>query len=238
MAKSGLKTAAALAHKADDIPSDAEISAVIKRAEGAKARAHAVKREKKTPPRRQTHAVNNENVHDSNETGRQLDSQHEIERDSEQQTSWVPPNMLDAPPPRPGYVNRWVRFRAESSEDAEHFEEMYQQGWRPIKRASVKKVHELTASTHGKYGQYYVKRNLLLMEMPEKLANQARRYYAKAQSDMNKGVDRSMFKLQNSVMPLLAPQRSTQVTTRARRGRLDAHVPGEEVPEPDDIRLA
>lgn len=237
MAKSGLKTVAQLANKGEDIASDAEIAAALKRAESAKARAHTVKKEKITPKRKQTHAVNNENVHDGNDSGRQVDAREDIDRDSEQQTSWTPPAVLDAPPPRSGYCNRWVRFRAESSEDAEHFEEMYQQGWRPIKRASVRKVHELTASTHGKYGQYYVKRNLLLMEIPERLANQARRYYAKAQSDMNKGVDRSMFKLQNQVMPLLQPQRSTQVTTRARRGRLDAHVPGEEVPEPDDIRL-
>jgi hypothetical protein len=237
MAKSGLKKATELAAEAESLASPELIAAAVKRAENARARAHTVKREKVTPQARQTHAVNNENVHDSNDTDRQLDARHNIERDSEQQTSWVPPSKLDAPPPRSGYANRWVRFRAESAEDAEHFEEMLDQGWRPIKRASVKKVHELTASTHGKYGQYYVKRNLILMEIPEKLALQARRYYAKQQSAMNEGVDRSMFKLQNSVMPLLQPRRSTRVSLSARRGRLDANVPGEEVPEPDDVQL-
>jgi hypothetical protein len=211
-----------------DAVSDEIIEASVTRAQKAQARAHTVKREKATPKRKQTHAVHADDVHTDNESARQVDSRTEVDRDSEVPTSWRLPSRLDAPPPRQGFVNRWVRYRAGNDEDAEHFEEMLEEGWRPVKRSRAKRVHELTATTHGKYGQYYVKRGLILMEMPETLQIQRERYFKKVQADMNRGVDRNLFKINHRVMPLLQPERRSRVTTVARRGRLDDAVPGDE----------
>jgi hypothetical protein len=211
-----------------DLVSEEIIERSVKRAEGAKARAQTVRREKITPKRKQTHAVHESDVHEDNESARQADSRTEVDRDSEVPTSWRLPSLLDAPPPRSGMVNRYVRMKAGSDEDAEHFEAMLEEGWRPVKRARVKRVHELTATTHGRYGQYYVKRGLILMEMPEKLQAQRARYFRDQQKMMNSGVDRNLFKINHRVMPLENPERSTRVTTRARRGRLEDSVPGDE----------
>ncbi|HSV90908.1 MAG TPA: hypothetical protein VLH80_07395 [Nitrospiraceae bacterium] len=213
---------------AGDEVADEIIAASVKRAEKAKARAQTVRREKITPKAKQTHAVDNDNVHTANESDRQADSRTEVDRDSEVPTSWRLPSLLDAPPPRPGMCNRWVRLKAGSEEDVEHFEAMLEEGWRPVKRSRVRRAHELTASTHGKYDQYYVKRGLILMEMPEKLQIQRDRYFKQQQKDMNRGVDRNLFKINHRVMPLLQPERSTRVTTTARRGRLDDAIPGDE----------
>lgn len=211
-----------------EVVSDEIIAAATRRAEEGKSRAQTAKQQRRTAPSKTTHSVHDDDVHTNDESARQADALTAIDRDSELPTSWRQPQLLDAPPPRPGYCNRWVRYRAGSDEDAEHFEEMLEEGWRPIKRKSVRKVHELTATTHGKYGQYYVKRGLILMELPEKLAIQRKRYYNKQLANMNKGVDRSMFKLQNAIMPLLAPERRTSVSRVARRGRLEDSIPGEE----------
>jgi hypothetical protein len=210
------------------VVADEVIAAHVERVQKTQARAQTVKREKITPKAKQTHAVENENVHTRNESARQVDAREEIDRDSEVPTSWRPPSRLDAPPPRPGYRNRYIRFRSGSEEDAEHFDEALDEGWRPVKRSRVRSVHELTASTHGKYGQYYVKRGLILMEIPEALEIQRARYFNQQQKDMNRGVDQNLFKLNHRVMPLLKPQRSTRVTQMARRGRLEDAVPGEE----------
>jgi len=211
-----------------DAVSDEIIAASVKRAETAKARAQTVKRERITPKRKQTHAVHEQDVHEGNESARQADSRTEVDRESEVPTAWRPPSRLDAPPARPGYANRWVRYRNGNEEDAEHFEECLEEGWRPVKRSRVKQVHELTASTHGKYGQYYVKRGLILMEIPEALQTQRARYFKQQQADQNRGVDRNLFKINHRLMPLLRPERSTRVTTQARRGRLEDQVPGDE----------
>lgn len=211
-----------------DAVSDEVIAASVKRVEAAKARATTMKREKITPKRRQTHSVHDTDVHQGNESARQLDSRTEIERDSELPNSWRLPSRLDAPPPRPGYKHRWIRFRSGNEEDAEHFEEALEEGWRPVKRSRVRQVHELTASTHGKYGQYYVKRGLILCEIPEALETQRERYFKQVNKEMNRGVDRNLFKINHRVMPLLQPERSTRVTMQARRGRLDDAIPGDD----------
>lgn len=212
-----------------DMTSAEHIAASTTRAEKAKARAQVVRREKITPKRRQTHAVHETDVHDDNESARQADSRTEVDRDSEVPTSWRLPTALDAPPPRPGFGNRWVRLKAGNDEDAEHFEAMHDEGWRPVKRARVRRVHELTAITHGKYAGYYVKRGMILMEMPETLLTQRDRYFKKQQKDMNRGVDRNLFKINHRVMPLMQPERSTRTTFSARRGRLqESDIPGDE----------
>lgn len=211
---------------AGETVSDEVIEAHVKRQEAEQARADRVKREKRTHPEKQTHAVNNETVHTQNESARQLDSRHEVERDSEVPTTWRPPSKLDAPPPRAGFRQRWIRYRADNVEDAEHFDECLDEGWRPRKRASARRVHELTAASHGKYGQYYVKRGLILMEIPEHLEVQRDRYFRNIQKNMNRGVDQNLFKVNHRLMPLLKPERSTRVSLRARRGRLE--VPGDE----------
>lgn len=211
-----------------DAVSDEVISNHVKRTQRARGRAEDVKRGKITPKSKQTHAVENDNVHTANESARQVDARDEVDRDSEVPTSYRPPNKLDAPPPRAGYCNRWVRYRAGNDEDAEHFDQMLEEGWRPVKRSRVRQVHELTASTHGKYGQYYVKRGLILMEIPEELEIQRERYFLQQQKQMNRGVDQSLFRINSRVMPMLQPKRSTRITTTARRGRLEDAVPGEE----------
>lgn len=208
--------------------SDDVITAAVERAQKNKARAQVAKRERITAKRKQTHAVHETDVHQDNESSRQADSRDEVDRDSEVTTSWRLPSRLDAPPPRPGMVHRWVRYRAGNDEDAEHFEEKLEEGWVPVKRSRAKKVHELTATTHGRYGEYYVKRGLILMEMPEKFAQQRAKYFKQQQAQMNRGVDRNLFKINHRVMPLLQPERSTRTTFQARRGRLDDAVPGDE----------
>lgn len=211
-----------------DIVADEVISAHVRRTEGARARAQTQKRERITPKAKQTHAVENDNVHTANESARQVDARDEVDRDSEIPTSYRPANKLDAPPPRAGFRDRWCRYRSGNEEDVEHFEQLLEEGWRPRKRSRVRQVHELTASTHGKYGQYYVKRGLILMEIPEDLEIQRSRYFRQQQKQMNRGVDENLFRLTNRVMPLLQPRRSTRVTTVARRGRLEDSVPGDE----------
>lgn len=208
-----------------------EIELATERADRARAEATRVKQQKRTAPRKTTHHVDNDDVHTDNESARQVDARSEIDRDSELPSSWKQPNLLDAPPPRAGMTNRWVRFRAENAEDAEHFEAMLDEGWRAVKRASVRRVHELTSTTHGKYGGYYVKRGLILMELPTELAVQRKRYYHKQLADQNRGVDKSLFKLNRtggSVMPMLHAERRSSHSTTARRGRLEEAVPGDE----------
>jgi len=211
---------------------DAElvVARSLKRVEEKKARADQAKKRKRTPAHKRMHHVDND-VHMQNESARQVDQRDEIDRENELPTSWRRPSALGAPEPRPGYVQRWVRFRMGNQEDVDNLEKMMEQGWRPRKRTAAKRGHELTAGSDAKYGQYYVKRGLILMEMPETLADQRDKFYRNRLKRMTESIDRNLFKENNRVMPLLQPFRKTVTTTTARRGRLDDHVPGDDEAE-------
>lgn len=199
-----------------------------KRAASKRSRADLEKRKKVTPPHKRMHAVNNENVHVLNSSARQVDERSEIDRESERPTAWTRPNQLTAPAPRPGYVQRWVRYRSGGSEDTENLDAALDQGWRPRLAESVRRGHELTADTKSKYSRYYVKRGLILMEMPEELAEQRDRTYRRKAMRMTESIDRNMFKISHPAMPWQKPLRQTRVEQRARRGRLEDLVSGDD----------
>jgi hypothetical protein len=208
--------------------SEHELAEYIRRTERKIAAAQRSKTHKRTPKKKQTHYVAHSDVHDQNDSARQVDTVDDIDRDSELPTTWRRPSMLDAPQARPGYVLKWVRYRAGNAEDTDNLEKRMSEGWRPVRKSTVKRVHELTADLHGKYGQYIVKRGLILMELPEKLHAQRMAAYQEKLARMTESIDRNLFKENDPRMPLLKPVRKTRVTTRASRGNLAASIPDDE----------
>ncbi len=167
-------------------------------------------------------------MHDLNSPARQADSRTRVSRDSDLPQTWVRPTNLTAPPPRPGYVNRWIRFRAGSDEDRDNLDKAMSQGWRPLPKSNIGKEHELTANLEGKYGQYVVKRGLILMELPEHLWQQRRDYYADKQHRMTESIDRNLLRQLDRRTPAWGNERRTSVSRKARRGRLEDSIPGDE----------
>src|SRR5690606_13057980 len=128
---------------------DSEIGRILgaasKRSADKRAKKANTAKRKRTPAHKRTHYVGNEDVHVTNQSARQVDKRDEIDRDSELPQSWKRPSQLDAPAPRPGYKQRWVRYRNGNHEDADNLEKMLDQGWRPVRRSRASQVHELTA---------------------------------------------------------------------------------------------
>ena len=207
---------------------DKVIASSLKRVNDKTALADQGKRRKKTAKEDSTHNLANEAVHDSNSSARQADARTRISRDSDLPTEWKRPSSLLAPPARPGYVNRWVRFRSGNDEDRDNLDKFMSQGWRPIPKSSIRKDHPLTANLEGKYGQYVVKRGLLLMELPENLWQQRQDFYADKQIRMTESIDRNLKQNLDRRTPGWGNEHRSTVTKSARRGRLDDRVPGDE----------
>lgn len=223
-----MKAQAYKAGRPDDPNADEIIAASLRRAQAKQSHLASAKKRKATPAHKRTHAVDNESVHTLNESARQVDTRSEIDRDSELPVAWVRPSALDAPLKRPGFEQRWIRYKTSNQEDGDNLEKAFAEGWRPVKPARVARGHELTADLKGKYGQYIVKRGLILMEMPENLFNQKKKFYRALQKKMTEAIDRNYFKLNHPAMPLLQPSRSSRVTTTARRGRLEDAIAGDD----------
>lgn len=205
------------------------IASSIRRAnDHQKEHARQSKVRKKTARRDSTHSLDNEGVHDLNSPARQADSRTRVNRDSDLPETWVRPSALTAPPPRANYVNRWIRFRVSGDEDRDNLDKAMSQGWRPIPKSKIRKEHELTANLEGKYGQYVVKRGLILMELPEYLWQQRRDYYEQKQIKMTESIDRNLLRSLDRRTPAWGNERRSSVSRKARRGRLEDAVPGDE----------
>jgi hypothetical protein len=187
----------------------------------------AAKSHRATPAHKRAHGVDNDTLV-ANTSARQTDVVDDIDRDSEVPTAWRRQSLLEAPDPRPGYVQKWIRFKSGKDEDTDNLQKALDSGWSPRKRTTAKRGHELTADTNAKYGQYIVKRGLILCEMPEKMADQRNAFYANKTKRMTESIDRSLFKENNRIMPVLRPEISSQTTRRARRGRLEDAIAGDD----------
>lgn len=219
----------------EDPGADLVVAAALKRSQQKKAAAASAKKKGRAANRsnKPMHGIDRD-LASANSSSRGVDGADALDREADAPTQWKRPSALDAPDPRPGFVQRWVRYRAGNQEDIENIEKAMDQGWSPRERSTVKRGHELTAKTSGQYGKYYVKRGLMLMEMPEKLAQQRARFYRKKLRTMTASVDREMLNDDNSVMPLLRPKRKTRVTVAARRGRLEDKVAAAEDEDDDN----
>lgn len=215
--------------EAGDPGADAIVAAAARRLQQKKAAVSASKRKAKAANRsnKPIHGVDRD-VDAGRASSRQVDGNDALDREADVPTQWKRPSALDAPEPRPGYVQRWVRYRAGNNEDIENIEKSMDEGWRPRERSTVKRGHELTARSSGQYGKYYVKRGLMLMEMPEKVAQQRAKFYRKKLRTMTESVEKDMLRENSKVMPLLTPERKTRVSVRANRGNLEANIPDDD----------
>jgi hypothetical protein len=54
-----------------------------------------------------------------------------LDRQEAQDFAWREPTNLDAPPPRPGFRQRWVRVQTRAGEDSINWNTRFRQGWTP-----------------------------------------------------------------------------------------------------------
>ena len=97
------------------------------------------------------------------------------------QDDWEAPRLLDAPEPRPGYVQRWIRVAIGNDNDRRNLAQKARQGWRPRNPDTVPKAFPVPTIAHGKVQAIQVE-GLVLMERPTALhKRQARAVRGKTQ---------------------------------------------------------
>ncbi len=96
-------------------------------------------------------------------------------RATTQDYTWRRPMNLDAPEPRPGYRQRWVRSEFRSEKDNLNWQGKVREGWVPRKPETVPD-HEAFFGQNSHMGQDVIRvGGLILMEIPEqKLASKRR----------------------------------------------------------------
>lgn len=154
----------------------------------------------------------------NNESARQVDASHDVDRDNFPST-WKRATALDAPPPRPGMVQRWVRIKNGSGEDTENYDRYIAEGWRARKPSTVPKSHLLTTSKNQAHAQMIVKKGHVLMETTERLNDQRNAFYKGSLDRQTKAAQAELYKDNQGQAGVVMPLTDTTIKSRATLAR-------------------
>lgn len=102
---------------------------------------------------------------------------------------WVQPSSLDAPKPRPGMVQRWIRAGIRGKDDPINLNNKTREGWRPRLVSSFPKNYPAVGMKSGQFPGAFVVNGMVLMEMPADRNAQRNAYYKKKQGKMTESIN-------------------------------------------------
>jgi hypothetical protein len=111
-------------------------------------------------------------------------------RSRDRSVEWKPADMLDAPPPKPGMEQRWIRIRLGEKDDQRNFQKKFREGWHPIKRSDVPADMEPPTIAFGRFGDVVAVSDLVLCERPLEIGISRKRYFRQRLDRQLKSADR------------------------------------------------
>ncbi len=123
----------------------------------------------------------------------------ETTRDDESRDDmWSPPSLLEAPPARPGFVQRWVSTQILGKDVPQHTLKRFREGWTPRLADTVPEDYLVPTIEHGKFDNVIGVEGAILCEMPESRVKARRRYFADKVDRMNAFVDENLNKVEKN----------------------------------------
>jgi hypothetical protein len=102
-------------------------------------------------------------------------------------TAWKPPSLLDAPIPRPGYVQRWIATSIQGKETPDNVYKRMRAGWNPRPADTVKDKRYPTIN-HGQWAGSIGIEGMILCEMPEEKHKSMKAYYNGKNDSQNESI--------------------------------------------------
>lgn len=137
---------------------------------------------------------------------------------------WSPPSLLEAPPPREGYTQRWIRVRRGNQEDWRNYNSRIREGWRPRDPSTVPRDFGPPTEAHGNFGSVIMVEGMILCEMDLRRAKQRKDFYARKLATQTQAVDEQLLKIQQAGHPIRRDA-ETRVTVGQRRPNVQADSP-------------
>ena len=133
------------------------------------------------------------------------------DEESRPQTSWTPPALLDAPDPRPGYVQRWVATSIQGKDTPDKVYKRMREGWEARPASSVKNQLFPTIN-HGQWEGCIGIEGMLLCEMPIEKHRQMRDYYAGKSKEQNQSLANDLHALEQKTGHKIHQERKSSVS--------------------------
>lgn len=126
-------------------------------------------------------------------------------------TDYSPPSALPDPKPQPGYEFRWIRGSILNSQDNRNVSMRFREGWEPVRLSDHPEL-QLTTDDEGQYARMggVEVGGLVLCKMPTERARARDEYFRKVTKAQMASVDANLFREENSIMPILKPDRRTE----------------------------
>jgi len=113
---------------------------------------------------------------------------------------WTPPMTLDAPPPRPGYSQRWIRAIVGPDHDLKNWSRKMREGWQPRDPATLPAEYvslPTSKMTQGGWkGGVIMIEGMVLCEIPLERKRVRDKYYADKTQRLMDAVDSDLDKVQ------------------------------------------
>lgn len=131
------------------------------------------------------------------------------EEESRSDIPWKPPSLLDAPPARSGYVQRWIATSIQGKETPDNVYKRMREGWEPRKADSVKDPLFPTIN-HGQWAGSIGIEGMLLCEMPKEKHRAMKEYYHNRSVEANESVAGDLEALgRNNGQPIYQERKSS-----------------------------
>lgn len=143
--------------------------------------------------------------HDSRvDENSEYDATHQMEA-----TPYIRPSSLDAPPPREGKTQRWVRHSIHGAGDPKNLNRMWREGWRPRPADTLPEDWQVFANFANQNEGQVVVDDLLLMEIDSRVLEKRKIATEQATRRQMEGVEHDLESTQIAGHPIIKDHRTS-----------------------------
>lgn len=127
----------------------------------------------------------------------------------EEETPWLRPSSLDAPPAREGMTQRWVRISVRGVDDPRNLNRTWRQGWRTRHSETLTEEWRIYANFADKKSGEIVVDDLMLMEIDSKVLAKRKAAIEKQTASQMTAVEHDLESAQLAGHPIYKEHKTT-----------------------------
>ena len=158
---------------------------------------------KVTPPGVTNHGVDHGHESRVDEMS-EYDATHQAEP-----AAWLRPSSLDAPPPRKGKTQRWVRKSVRGADDPKNLNRSWREGWRPRPPDSLPDEWRVYSTFADKSEGMIVVDDLILMEIDSSIIDKRRAATEAASASLIRSVEHDLESTQVRGHPIVKDHKTS-----------------------------
>lgn len=124
--------------------------------------------------------------------------------------SWSHGSNLSAPPPRPGFVQQWIRYEVGGQVDRKNLQrKLGAERWKPRQADTVPEGYSPATTKHSELGNIIAVAEMVLCERPVHVQRQRDAFYRDRLARQHQGIEANLFKESHPLMPVTQERRSS-----------------------------